>query len=331
MGLMGAVKEDADAARVTVVIVNWNGLQHLAQCLQALQQQTMGAFQAVIMDNGSTDGSADLVPILQDPRFALVRLDSNQGFARANNLAVAQAATPWVALLNPDAFPAPDWLEQLLAAAARHPAGAAFGCSLLNAADPALLDGTGDNYHWSGRAFRRDHGRLRAQRTRGEAEIFSPCAAAALYRRSAWLAAGGLDEDYFCYLEDVDLGFRLRLQGHQCWHVPEAVCHHVGSAVTGRRSDFSGYYGQRNLVWTYVKNMPGVLFWLLLPLHLLANLAGLVLFALRGQAAVAWRAKLDALRGLPSCWRKRSIIQAGRSATVRAIWAMLDKSLWPQP
>ena len=321
----------ADAARVTVVIVNWNGLQHLPQCLQTLQQQTMGAFRVLVMDNGSTDGSAELVPALQDPRFSLVRLGANHGFARANNLAVAQAATPWVALLNPDAFPAPDWLEQLLAAAHRHPAGAAFGCSLLDAADPAVLDGTGDSYHWSGRAFRRDHGRLRSEGTSGEGPIFSPCAAAALYRRSAWQAVGGLDEDFFCYLEDVDLGFRLRLQGHQCWHVPEAVCHHVGSAITGRRSDFSGYHGQRNLVWTYVKNMPGGLFWLLLPLHLLANLAALVLFTLRGQAAVAWRAKRDALLGLPACWRKRRAIQAGRSATARAIWAMLDKRLWPQP
>ena len=113
--------------------------------------------------------------------------------------------------------------------------------------------------------------------------------------------------------------------------MPEAVCHHVGSAITGRRSDFSGYHGQRNLVWTYVKNMPGGLFWLLLPLHLLANLAALVFFTLRGQAAVACRAKRDALFGLPACWRKRRAIQAGRSATVRAIWAMLDKRLWPQP
>lgn len=321
----------AEQALVTVIIVNWNGLLHLPRCLRALRAQTMRAFEVLIMDNGSTDGSAELVPALQDPRFTLVRLGSNHGFARANNRAVAQAATPWVALLNPDAFPEPDWLNRLLAAADQHPEAAAFGSCLLDAATPAVLDGTGDSYHLSGRAFRRDHRRLRAAVPARVGEIFSPCAAAALYRRSAWQSVGGLDEDYFCYLEDVDLGFRLRLRGHQCWHVPDAICHHVGSAVTGRRSEFSGYHGQRNLVWTYVKNMPGGLFWLLLPLHLLANLAALALFTLRGQAAVVWRAKRDAVRGLPACWRKRQAIQAQRSATVGAIWAVLDKSLWPQP
>ncbi len=319
-------------ARVAVVIVNWNGYSYLSRCLQALQQQTVIDFHAIVVDNASTDGSAELVPALEDLRFTLVRMETNQGFARANNLAVTQwASAPWVALLNPDAFPASDWLEQLLAAADLNPGVAAFGCTLVDASDPALLDGTGDCYHLSGRAFRRDHGHSRVLRVRAAGEIFAPCAAAAMYLRSVWIDAGGLDEDYFCYMEDVDFGFRLRLRGYKCWHVPDAVCFHVGSAITGRRSDFSIYHGQRNLVWTYVKNMPGILFWLFLPLHLLANCLALAWFSLRGNSAVVWRAKHHALRSLPKYWRKRRVIQASRIATVRCIWAQLDKSFWPQP
>jgi len=96
-------------------------------------------------------------------------------------------------------------------------------------------------------------------------ETFSPCAAAALYRASALREAGPFDADYFCYSEDVDLGFRLRLLGYTCWYAPDSVAHHVGSAITGGRSDFTMYHGVRNGIWTYVKDMPGVLAWLCLP------------------------------------------------------------------
>jgi GT2 family glycosyltransferase len=161
-------------------------------------------------------------------------------------------------------------------------------------------------------------------------EIFSPCAAAALYRRQALVDAGGFDEDYFCYVEDVDLGFRLRLAGHKAMYVPDAVVHHVGSATTGgKHSDFSVYHGHRNLVWTFVKDMPGILFWLLLPLHVLMNLTSILWFALQGRGGVIMRAKRDALLGLPKMWRKRQTIQSTRIATVREIWQYLDKQIVP--
>ncbi len=326
---VGAMPPDnRPPVNVSVVVVNWNAQACLERCLRALQQQTEPAFEVIVIDNASTDGSPDLVPGLNDPRFRLVRLPANAGFARANNLAVAQASpAPWIALLNPDAFPAPDWLRQLLAAAHAQPQVAAWGCTLVNAADPSHLDGTGDSYHLGGRAHRRDHGRLRAAAHRGADEIFAPCAAAALYRRTAWMQAGGFDESYFCYLEDVDLGFRLRLLGWRCWHVPAAVCQHIGSATTGRRSDFSVYHGQRNLVWTYVKNMPGLLFWGLLPCHILTNLAALVLFACRGQGRVVWRAKRDAVRALPVAWAQRRELQAQRQTPLAAVWRVLSKCL----
>ena len=117
--------------------------------------------------------------------------------------------------------------------------------------------------------------------------------------------------------------------GHRCLHVPDAEVLHVGSASTGRHSDFYVYYGQRNLVWTYTKNMPGFLFWLFLPLHLSLNAFSLLWFALRGQGRVNLRAKRDALLGLPAMWRKRRRIQANRRVSLWNLLSILDKRLIP--
>jgi GT2 family glycosyltransferase len=138
------------------------------------------------------------------------------------------------------------------------------------------------------------------------------------------LEVGGFDEDYFCYVEDVDLGFRLRLTGHKAMYVPDAVVYHVGSGTTGgQHSDFAVYHGHRNVVWTFVKNMPGVLFWLMLPLHVLMNLVSILWFALQGRGGVILRAKRDALLGLPTMWRKRQCIQKTRVASIGEIWRQL--------
>ena len=112
--------------------------------------------------------------------------------------------------------------------------------------------------------------------------------------------------------------------------VPSAVAEHVGSGTSGGRdSDFALYYGHRNLVWAYVKNMPAVLFWLFLPLHIGVNVASVLWFSVQGRGRILLRAKRDALRGLPGMWRKRRGIQRGRKASVAEIWDVLDKGLGP--
>ena len=257
----------------------------------------------------------------------VLRASGNIGFAAGNNLGIAEAGSEFIALLNPDAFPEPDWLGNLMEAAKANPQYAAFGSVQLLDENPKVLDGVGDNYHSSGVFRREGHGRRRDEYSDLQPrEIFSPCAAAALYRRDALVAAGGFDEDFFCYGEDVDLGFRLRLAGWKSMLVPDAVVRHVGSASSGgQRSDFASYHGHRNMVWVYAKNMPGLLFWLFLPLHILANIASVIVLTLRGQGKVAWRAKRDAIKGLPKMWKKRKAIEAKR---VASIWDILRALSW---
>ncbi len=315
--------------KVSVVIVNWNGARFLERCLQALMAQTVNPHEIILVDNASSDGSLEIVR--QFPSVKLIALNQNTGFARGNNLAInaASGESEWIALINPDAFAEANWLEELLLAARQNPAFDVFGSKLLNAANPSILDGAGDAYHVSGLAWRTGHGAPVSAVTDIAREIFSPCAAAALYRRTALLKLGGFDEDFFCYLEDVDLGFRLRLAGFRCLYAPCSVVHHVGSGTTGGQdSEFSMYHGHRNLVWTYVKDMPGLLFWVFLPLHLMLSLLSIVWFVLRhGRGKTIYQAKRDALLGMPKMWLKRQQIQQARTVTVGEIWQQLDKRM----
>ena len=319
--------QEAGNSSVAVLIVNYNSGGLLTRCLEALTRQTRRDFHVVVVDNGSRDGSADGIDG-RYPNVALVRAGANLGFAAGNNLALRHVrGARWIALLNPDAFPEPDWLAQFVSAAEREQGYSFFGCRMLLADTPEFLDGTGDAYHVSGASWRRDHGVAAQRGVKEPGEIFAPCAAAALYSRAALEEVEGFDERYFCYHEDVDLAFRLRLRGHRARYVPQAVVHHVSSGITGRRSDFATYHGHRNLVWTYVKDMPGILFWLLLPLHLGLNLVSIAVCALRGQLGVILRAKRDALAGLPAAIRQRREIQAQRKAGIGSLLAVMDWGL----
>jgi GT2 family glycosyltransferase len=205
-----------------------------------------------------------------------------------------------------------DWLQRMFEATARNPDCTMLASRQLQHEHRNLLDSAGDVVHVSGAYWRRGHGRLDKGQFITEDEESSPCAAAALYRRNVFLAVGGFDKAFFCYGEGVGLAFRLRLTGERCMYVPHAVAWHVGSASSGRSSDFTVYHGHRNLVWLYVKNMPGPLLLLYLPQHLFWNLVTILWFMLRGQGVAILRAKWDALRSLSRALRKRRQVQSQR-------------------
>ncbi|WP_019628290.1 glycosyltransferase family 2 protein [Thioalkalivibrio sp. AKL10] len=315
-------------APVTVIIVNWNSGRLLQQCLEALSKQSVTPSSILVVDNASTDGSID--NLRESENVTVKRADINLGFAAGNNWAIEACSTEFIALLNPDAFPAPGWLEELLNAAERSPEAAAFASRMIQHDEPEFLDGAGDAYHVTGLFWRIGHGRKPSPATLHPRPVFSACAGAALYRRQAVREAGGFDEDFFCYGEDVDLGFRLRLSGHTVLYVPKAIAYHVGGGSSGgTQSDFAAYYGQRNLPWVFLKNMPSTLMWALLPAHILVN-GLLILRAMsRGQGRIVLRAKWDAASRLREVWKKRRAIQAQRRVGPRALWTFLHKG-WPR-
>jgi len=268
-----------DAARipaVSVVVVNYNGGDYLRGCLASLARQTFTDFETIVIDNASTDGSLDSIG--EKPLGTrIIRQDTNLGFAGGNNVGARLARGRWLALLNPDAEAAPDWLGAVMRAVERRPTYRMVACLQVSLHQPDRLDGAGDCYLAYGFAWRGGFGR-RLGDAPGEGECFSPCGAAALYPRDLFLEVGGFDERYFCYHEDVDLGFRLRMRGERCQFVPGSVVRHAGSGISGRASRFAVFHGVRNGVWTYVKNMPGGLLLLTFPVWL----AGILLLIARG-------------------------------------------------
>ncbi len=314
---------------VAVVVVNFNAGRYLRRCLAAIDGQLRRPDHVIVVDNASNDGSlADAQT--RFPAYRYIANSTNVGFAAANNQAFQLCAVlgvEYVALLNPDAFAAHEWLSTLIDAAEIDRGCASWASCLLRADAPTEVDGLGDAYHVCGAAWRRRHGRQLDVSWLVDRDVFCACAAAALYRLDAVCAVGGFDEDLFCYMEDVDLGFRLRLMGYGCRLVAGARVEHVGSGVTGVRSAFATYYGQRNLVWVFAKNMPAGLLWLMLPLHIALNAMAIVVCAVRGQFGVVMRAKVDALKGLGDLPAKRRVVQSGAVAPTREIWRALDKSL----
>lgn len=312
---------------VVVVVVNFNGGALLSQCLGSLSRQLFRDFRIVVVDNASTDGSADDLE-KSFPDVSVIRSQTNLGFAAGNNLAIREAGeAPFIALLNPDAIAQQDWLYCLMKAAQEHHEFALFGSRMYADARHTILDGVGDAYHVSGLPWRVGHGQQAQGRYLEHHEIFAPCAAAALYRKEVFKVTGGFDEDFFCYVEDVDLGFRARLAGMRALYVADAVVEHAGSGIVGKHSDFQLYHGHRNLVWAYVRNMPLSLLLVYLPLHILLTLVTLAAFGARGRGRILLRAKFDALKGLPRSLAKRRKTQSLQVVSAAQIRAVLQRGL----
>ena len=209
--------------RVAVVVPSWNGRRWLPGLFASLDAQTHRPDEIVVVDNGSTDGSLEWLAGREDAR--VIALGRNTGFSVAANRGIADTACDAVALVNTDVELAPDWLARTTGRLAADPALAAVATKMVLLGDPGVVDDAGDVLRRDGVAEQRAHGRRDTGRWDEPGEVFSACAGAALYRRDAVVAAGGFDERFFAYLEDVDLGLRLRLAGWRCAYEPAVARH----------------------------------------------------------------------------------------------------------
>lgn len=310
----------------SVIVLNWNGADILTRCLDALTEQTFTDYEVMVVDNASTDGSVDGLEE-KWPGVQVVHNPSNLGFAAGNNRGAQVANGHWLAFLNNDAFPQPGWLEALAEAIQRRPFDSFFASLLVKEDNPAIIQDAGDVMHASGYAWPSGSGQPAASLSDELIEVFSACAAAVVYERGAFIAAGGFDEMYGSHLEDVDLGFRLRLAGARGWLAPRAVVAHIQSASYGFESDRTVYQVQRNVIWLFFADMPGRLLWKYLLLHLLTGLGMLIHYARQRQLGPALRARIDGVCGLPAVLRKRKQVQATRRVPACDIDRALDRGL----
>ena len=313
----------SDGPVVSIVIVSWNGRQHLERCLTAVAAQRDVEFETILVDNASTDGSAAFVA----ERFPWVRvlaLDRNRGFAGGNNAGVREAHGRYVAFLNNDTIADAGWLRALLDGL-DEPANVLLTTSqIVYMHNPAVIDSAGDGVILAGGAFKHAHG-ADVRTASVSREVFGVCGAACLMPRWLFDEIGGFDEDFFFSHEDVDLSYRARLRGYRCVYVATATVKHHGGGTSGKTSPFAVFYGQRNLEWMYLKNTPADLLVRTLPAHLVYNVAAAVHFARLGCLGAYLRGKLAAFARLPQMWRKRSAIQATRRVESSALVAHMEK------
>jgi GT2 family glycosyltransferase len=321
------------AARVAVVLVNWNGRHHLATCLPALADQSYREHEVIVVDNASGDGSVAWLAQAW-PDVKVLAQSENAGFARGNNLGLAATDAPWVALLNNDTIPAPDWLAALVAAADAGGARLAAVASRMVFLDqPDVLNSTGICVDPTGMAWDRLGGAPFAAGDR-PAPVFGASAGAGLFRRAALADVADVgsdgrpevfDEAFFMYMEDVDLAWRLRLRGWSALYAPAALVRHHGSASAGEGSPFKNRLLARNKVWTVVKNYPfwplGA-WWPLVVAYDLGSAPYRVL--LQGQTA-ALQGRAEALAHPGEALRRRRRIQARRAAS----WAEVRAAMAP--
>jgi len=315
---------DGDHPLVSVIVVNWNGLDYLPGCLDSLAAQSYPALETIVVDNGSTDGSVEYLRGRRTERLMLLEQPANLGFAGGNNVGIRASKGAYVALLNNDAEADPEWVQALVAAAEADPSIGMCASRIYVWKRPGLLDGAG--LIVSGDGIGRARGRLESdgERYQREADVLLPSACAALYRRAMLDEVGLFDEDFFAYCEDTDLGLRARIAGWRCRYVPGATVRHRYSGSTAAHSPFKAFHVERNRIWVVVKCFPprlaaASIFYTLAryALQLYAAMSGLGAAGKLAAGQSPWavgviivRAWWSALARFPVMWRRRRAIQA---------------------
>ena len=306
--------------RVCVAIISYNSTATLARCLTSLDAQTYTDFSIVLIDNASDQKPTGFLSGLSAP-ISYMEMDENLGFAPAMNVALKATESEFLVALNPDAFPKPDWLSELVASADQYQDFAAFGSLQISAADSTVIDGFGDNLLAWGPAWR---GQTPPQDsdTADLYECFGVCAAAALYRADTLRQINGFDDRFFCFYEDIDVSFRLRLTGHKCGIVKTAVVDHVGGVSFEGKSDFAQYLMARNQWWVLIKNMPAALLVLILPCFTVMQFYSFI----KNPRSARMQGLREGLGRTTEILKSRRDVQSTRTLTVSALSHMLNWS-----
>jgi GT2 family glycosyltransferase len=326
---------------VSIIVVNWNGARFIKECLTSIETQTWKSLEFILVDNGSKDGSTEIMRewVQRIPNASLLALNTNTGFCLANNLGFTKANGEWIALLNSDAVAEPNWVEELVRCGAPERRIGMIGSKILFADPAGIIDKAGHLIYWDGQNRGRGTMEEDAGQYDQEEEILWPDACAALYHRQVFMETGGFDETFFAFGDDADLGMRARLLGWKAWYAPKAIVHHRHSATAGAYSPLKIMLVERNRLLLAIKNFP-------LPLLLSNPYWSLRRFIWHAYAAtkrqgasgqfvasqgwmrmpfiLSW-AYASAVKRLPSALRKRWKIQKTKHLSNREIRLLLRR------
>jgi len=293
--------------KTTVVIPNYNGIKYLADCLDSLKNQTDKDFEILVVDNGSTDGSFEL--LADYPEVQSIRFKENTGFCGAVNAGIKASDTEYVILLNNDTKVKETFVEKLTKAIEKDSKIFSVSAKMLNMHEPELIDDAGDLYCALGWAFARGKGK-KVSDYNVPCKIFSSCGGAVIYRKEIFEQIGYFDERHFAYLEDLDIGYRAKIHGYINCYEPQAEVLHAGSGFSGSRyNEFKVRLSSANSVYVIGKNMPLLQILINLPFLLVGFAIKIFFFILKG-LGITYIKGLG--RGIKMCFEKE-----GRKKRVR--------------
>jgi GT2 family glycosyltransferase len=295
-------------ARISIVIPNWNGLEHLPTCLRSISAQTLRPDEVIVVDNGSTDGSQEYIRT-NFPGVTIISIQNNRGFVAAVNCGIEAARGTLIALLNNDTELDPRWLEEFVDGLESDPSNGSAACKMLQFDHRATIDAAGDIMSRGCMPVTRGSGEPDDGRYDVGELVFGTCAGAGLYRTSMFQSLGTFDESFVSYYEDVDFAMRAQLAGFPCIYVPKAVCYHKRGATSRRLPGYPERMQERNLTALHLKNLPWNMLLLTAPVILAARTRRIVREILGGGGKAALAGLIEGLALIPSILKRRRMIQ----------------------
>lgn len=314
--------------KTAVIVPNWNGKDDLPACLDSLLAQSVTT-DIIVVENGSIDGSIELIED-KYPSVILLKQPVNLGFSGGVNVGLQYAIDnkySFAALFNNDAVADKHWLEHLVDELAKHPHIGIAACKFMTI-DRSHLDSTGDTYTNWGLPFPRGRGESGLDKYDKRLDIFGASGGSSLYRIAMLEQIGLFDEDFFAYYEDVDISFRAQLAGWPVRFVPQSVAYHQIGGTSGKIRGFTTMQFMKNIPWTYWKNVPRELLWIIGIRLFFAYTMFYGRAILRGQFVPATKGALRSVALLPKKLRERRIIQRSKTVSTNYIRSII---VWDLP
>ena len=292
---------------ISIIIPNYNGKKYLKECLDSLYSMNQLEFEVIIIDNASQDDDFKWIDQYNNLHFK--QLDKNYGFSRAVNEGIYLAKGEYVLLLNNDTVIEKDFVQELVKTIKKDKQIFAVSSKMIAYHKRELIDDAGDEYNLLGWTKKRGDGKS-VEGFTTEKRVFSACAGAALYRKSIFNEIGYFDENFFAYMEDVDIGYRANIYGYKNVYCPDAKVYHIGSATSGSRYNaFKVKLAARNNLYVAYKNMPLAQLIFNLPFLLTGYLIKYLFFTRKGLGKVYKEGLREAVKSLnklekiPFRWR----------------------------